>query len=52
MVCISSLLPDSERAATNGPRRGIPVRHKLLVDASSEADGDNLTLSSFLPEHS
>uniref|UniRef100_A0A8C9F094 P-selectin glycoprotein ligand 1 n=1 Tax=Pavo cristatus TaxID=9049 RepID=A0A8C9F094_PAVCR len=51
MICISSLLPDSERAA-NGPRRGIPVRHRLLVDASSEADGDNLTLSSFLPEHS
>ncbi|XP_052547279.1 P-selectin glycoprotein ligand 1 [Tympanuchus pallidicinctus] len=52
MICISSLLPDSERAASNGPRRGIPVRHRLLVDASSEADGDNLTLSSFLPEHS
>uniref|UniRef100_A0A669PGG8 Selectin P ligand n=1 Tax=Phasianus colchicus TaxID=9054 RepID=A0A669PGG8_PHACC len=52
MICISSLLPDSECAANNGPRRGIPVRHRLLVDASSEADGDNLTLSSFLPEHS
>uniref|UniRef100_A0A803YQX6 Selectin P ligand n=2 Tax=Meleagris gallopavo TaxID=9103 RepID=A0A803YQX6_MELGA len=52
MICISSLLPDSERAANNGPRRGIPVRHRLLIDASSEADGDNLTLSSFLPEHS
>ncbi|XP_072207366.1 LOW QUALITY PROTEIN: P-selectin glycoprotein ligand 1 [Excalfactoria chinensis] len=51
MICISSLLPDSERAATNGPRRGAHVRHKLLVDAGSEADGDNLTLSSFLPEH-
>ncbi|XP_021268101.1 P-selectin glycoprotein ligand 1 [Numida meleagris] len=52
MVCISSLLPDSERAATNGPRLGVPLRHKLLVDAGSEADGDNLTLSSFLPDHS
>ncbi|XP_065595344.1 P-selectin glycoprotein ligand 1 [Cyrtonyx montezumae] len=52
MICISSLLPDSERAATNGPRLGVPVRHRLLVDASSEADGDNLTLSSFLPDHS
>uniref|UniRef100_A0A8C2T7L1 Selectin P ligand n=1 Tax=Coturnix japonica TaxID=93934 RepID=A0A8C2T7L1_COTJA len=51
MICISSLLPDNERAATNGPRRGAQVRHKLLVDAGSEADGDNLTLSSFLPEH-
>lgn len=51
MICISSLLPDNERAATNGPRRGAHVRHKLLVDAGSEADGDNLTLSSFLPEH-
>ncbi|OXB84883.1 UNVERIFIED_CONTAM: hypothetical protein H355_016005 [Colinus virginianus] len=52
MICISSLLPDSERAATNGPRLSVPVRHRLLVDASSEADGDNLTLSSFLPDHS
>ncbi|XP_050570248.1 LOW QUALITY PROTEIN: P-selectin glycoprotein ligand 1 [Cygnus atratus] len=52
MVCISSLLPDGEPAAANGPRLG-PHRHrKLLADGSSEADGDNLTLSSFLPEHS
>lgn len=51
MVCISSLLPDGEAPATNGPRLG-PHRHrKLLADGSSEADGDNLTLSSFLPEH-
>lgn len=51
MVCISSLLPDGEATATNGPRLG-PHRHrKLLADGSSEADGDNLTLSSFLPEH-
>ncbi|KAI6076207.1 P-selectin glycoprotein ligand 1 [Aix galericulata] len=51
MVCISSLLPDGEATAANGPRLG-PHRHrKLMADGSSEADGDNLTLSSFLPEH-
>lgn len=51
MVCISSLLPDAEAAA--GPRPVPARRHKLLVpDGSSEPDGDNLTLSSFLPEHS
>lgn len=51
MVCISSLLPDAEAAA--GPRPVPARRHKLLLpDGSSEADGDNLTLSSFLPEHS
>ncbi|PKK25875.1 proline-rich receptor-like protein kinase PERK8 [Columba livia] len=46
MVCISSLLPDGE-AAANGPRPGPARRPKLLLDG----DGDNLTLSSFLPEH-
>nr|XP_009487808.1 PREDICTED: P-selectin glycoprotein ligand 1 [Pelecanus crispus] len=51
MVCISSLLPDGE-VATNGPKPGRARRPKLLLDGSSEADGDNLTLSSFLPEHS
>ncbi|XP_009090849.4 P-selectin glycoprotein ligand 1 [Serinus canaria] len=51
MVCISSLLPDAEAAA--GPRPVPAPRHKLLLpDGSSEPDGDNLTLSSFLPEHS
>ncbi|XP_014817070.1 PREDICTED: P-selectin glycoprotein ligand 1 [Calidris pugnax] len=51
MVCISSLLPDGETVA-NGPKP-IPLRRqKLLLDGGSEADGDNLTLSSFLPEHS
>lgn len=51
MVCISSLLPDAETAA--GPRPVPARRHKLLLpDGSSEPDGDNLTLSSFLPEHS
>ncbi|XP_075023672.1 P-selectin glycoprotein ligand 1 [Calonectris borealis] len=49
MVCISSLLPDGE-VATNGPKAGPARRPKLLLDG--EADGDNLTLSSFLPEHS
>lgn len=51
MVCISSLLPDGE-AAANGPKPGPARRPKLLLDSGSEADGDNLTLSSFLPEHS
>ncbi|KAM6377353.1 LOW QUALITY PROTEIN: P-selectin glycoprotein ligand 1 [Pluvialis apricaria] len=51
MVCISSLLPDGE-TATNGPKPGPVRRPKLLLDGGSEADGDNLTLSSFLPEHS
>ncbi|KAL2298394.1 hypothetical protein Nmel_015389 [Mimus melanotis] len=51
MVCISSLLSDAEAAA--GPRPVPARRHKLLLpDGSSEPDGDNLTLSSFLPEHS
>ncbi|XP_064248534.1 P-selectin glycoprotein ligand 1 [Passer domesticus] len=51
MVCISSLLPDAEAAA--GPRPVPARRHKLLLpDGSAEPDGDNLTLSSFLPEHS
>ncbi|XP_069727099.1 P-selectin glycoprotein ligand 1 [Phaenicophaeus curvirostris] len=48
MVCISSLVPDGE-AAANGPRAR---RLKPLLDGGSEFDGDNLTLSSFLPEHS
>ncbi|XP_040464162.1 P-selectin glycoprotein ligand 1 [Falco naumanni] len=51
MICISSLLPDGE-VATNGPKAGPARRPKLLLNGSSEADGDNLTLSSFLPEHS
>ena len=51
MVCISSLLPDGEVAA-NGPKPGQALRPKLRLDGGSEADGDNLTLSSFLPEHS
>uniref|UniRef100_A0A8C8BLE2 P-selectin glycoprotein ligand 1 n=1 Tax=Otus sunia TaxID=257818 RepID=A0A8C8BLE2_9STRI len=50
MVCISSLLPDGEVAA-NGPKPGPARRQKPLLDGGSEADGDNLTLSSFLPEH-
>ncbi|XP_052654009.1 P-selectin glycoprotein ligand 1 [Harpia harpyja] len=51
MVCISSLLPDGE-VTTNGSKPGPARRSKLLLDGGSEADGDNLTLSSFLPEHS
>ncbi|XP_074777305.1 P-selectin glycoprotein ligand 1 [Athene noctua] len=50
MVCISSLLPDGE-VATNGPKTGPARRQKPLLDGGSEADGDTLTLSSFLPEH-
>ncbi|KAM6318286.1 P-selectin glycoprotein ligand 1 [Podargus strigoides] len=50
MVCISSLLPDGE--APNRHRPGAARRPKLLLDGGPEADGDNLTLSSFLPEHS
>ncbi|XP_061866398.1 P-selectin glycoprotein ligand 1 [Colius striatus] len=49
MVCISSLLPDGD-AAANGP--GPARRHRRLLDGGPEADGDTLTLSSFLPEHS
>ncbi|XP_075290565.1 P-selectin glycoprotein ligand 1 [Opisthocomus hoazin] len=51
MVCISSLLPDGEVPA-NGPKPGAARRPKLLRDSGSEADGDNLTLNSFLPERS
>ncbi|XP_068767758.1 P-selectin glycoprotein ligand 1 [Struthio camelus] len=50
MVCISSLLPDGEPAA-NGARPGPAKRPKALPETGSEAEGDNLTLSSFLPEH-
>ncbi|XP_025054421.1 P-selectin glycoprotein ligand 1 [Alligator sinensis] len=50
MVCISSLLPDSEQGANGG--RPIPARRmKRLQDNCSETEGDNLTLSSFLPDH-
>ncbi|XP_019342318.2 P-selectin glycoprotein ligand 1 [Alligator mississippiensis] len=50
MVCISSLLPDSEQGANGG--RPIPARRmKRLQDNCSEMEGDNLTLSSFLPDH-
>ncbi|XP_071619624.1 P-selectin glycoprotein ligand 1 [Heliangelus exortis] len=48
MVCISSLLPDSQ-VATNGPRPIPAPRHKTFLDGGTEADSDNLTLSSFLP---
>uniref|UniRef100_A0A8B9NTY5 P-selectin glycoprotein ligand 1 n=1 Tax=Apteryx owenii TaxID=8824 RepID=A0A8B9NTY5_APTOW len=51
MVCISSLLPDGEPAA-NGARPGPAKRLKVLPETGSEAEGDDLTLSSFLPDHS
>ncbi|XP_025970322.2 P-selectin glycoprotein ligand 1 [Dromaius novaehollandiae] len=50
LVCISSLLPDGEPAA-NGARPGPAKRPKLLPEPGSEAEGDDLTLSSFLPDH-
>ncbi|KAM9527209.1 P-selectin glycoprotein ligand 1 [Guaruba guarouba] len=49
MLCISSLMPDGD-GATNGPRPALVRRPKMLLDGGTEADGDNLTLSSFLPE--
>uniref|UniRef100_A0A672U5C7 Selectin P ligand n=2 Tax=Strigops habroptila TaxID=2489341 RepID=A0A672U5C7_STRHB len=50
MLCISSLMPDGD-GTTNGPRPTLIRRPKMLLDGGSEADSDNLTLSSFLPEH-
>ncbi|XP_019394965.1 PREDICTED: P-selectin glycoprotein ligand 1, partial [Crocodylus porosus] len=50
MVCISSLLPDGEQGANGG--RPVPARRmRRFPDNCSEAEGDNLTLSSFLPDH-
>ncbi|EMP37150.1 P-selectin glycoprotein ligand 1 [Chelonia mydas] len=50
MVCISALLPDSEPVA-NGEKPSKVKRMKMPTDNSSETEGDNLTLSSFLPDH-
>ncbi|KAM9118803.1 P-selectin glycoprotein ligand 1 [Pangshura tecta] len=50
MVCISALLPDSEPVA-NGEKPSKVKRMKMLTDNSSENEGDNLTVSSFLPDH-
>ncbi|XP_067395460.1 P-selectin glycoprotein ligand 1 [Emydura macquarii macquarii] len=50
MVCISALLPDSEPVANGGQPSKIK-RMKLPTDNGSETEGDNLTLSSFLPDH-
>ncbi|XP_006112660.2 P-selectin glycoprotein ligand 1 isoform X2 [Pelodiscus sinensis] len=50
MVCISALLPDSEPVA-NGEKPSKIKRMKLLTDNISETEGDNVTLSSFLPDH-
>nr|XP_006112660.1 P-selectin glycoprotein ligand 1 isoform X2 [Pelodiscus sinensis]XP_025046381.1 P-selectin glycoprotein ligand 1 isoform X2 [Pelodiscus sinensis]XP_025046384.1 P-selectin glycoprotein ligand 1 isoform X2 [Pelodiscus sinensis]XP_025046386.1 P-selectin glycoprotein ligand 1 isoform X2 [Pelodiscus sinensis] len=50
MVCISALLPDSEPVA-NGEKPSKIKRMKLLTDNISETEGDNVTLSSWLPDH-
>ncbi|XP_053862570.1 P-selectin glycoprotein ligand 1 [Malaclemys terrapin pileata] len=50
MVCISALLPDSEPVA-NGEKPSKVKRMKMPTDNSSETEGDNLTVSSFLPDH-
>lgn len=50
MVCISALLPDSEPVA-NGEKPSKVKRMKMPTDNSSENEGDNLTVSSFLPDH-
>ncbi|XP_062471194.1 P-selectin glycoprotein ligand 1 [Pezoporus occidentalis] len=50
MLCIPSLTPDGD-GATNGPRLALVRPPRMLLDGGPEADGDNLTLSSFLPEH-
>ncbi|XP_019362748.1 PREDICTED: P-selectin glycoprotein ligand 1 isoform X2 [Gavialis gangeticus] len=50
MVCISSLLPDGEPGANGG--RPVSVRRmRRFPDTGSDTEGDNLTLSSFLPDH-
>ncbi|MEQ2269316.1 hypothetical protein XENORESO_002938 [Xenotaenia resolanae] len=51
MMCISSLLPDKSHTYT---RQRNPVSNGVLVfpaEDSDEEGGDNLTLSSFLPEN-
>ncbi|XP_060138020.1 P-selectin glycoprotein ligand 1 isoform X2 [Zootoca vivipara] len=50
MVCISSLLA-AEEAEEAGGRHPRGKRVKMLGANGSEADMDNLTLNSFLPEH-
>ncbi|XP_044845458.1 LOW QUALITY PROTEIN: P-selectin glycoprotein ligand 1 [Mauremys mutica] len=50
MVCISALLPDGEPVA-NGEKPSKVKRMKMPTDNSSENEGDNLTVSSFLPDH-
>ncbi|KAK5603894.1 hypothetical protein CRENBAI_026316 [Crenichthys baileyi] len=51
MMCISSLLPDKSHTYT---RQRNPVSNGVLVFPAGDSDeegGDNLTLSSFLPEN-
>ncbi|XP_051777290.1 P-selectin glycoprotein ligand 1 [Erpetoichthys calabaricus] len=48
MVCISSLLPDSEVM----PRKvKLPKSNALLIASLEENEGDDLTLNSFVPDH-
>ncbi|KAM6423023.1 P-selectin glycoprotein ligand 1 [Liasis olivaceus] len=53
MVCISSLLSaeKEEEEEEEGRRQPKVKRVKLLGETGSEAEVDNLTLNSFLPEH-
>lgn len=56
MMCISSLLPDrSNHQPVRYTRQRSPVRNGVLVihncDDSDDEAGDNVTLSSFLPEN-
>lgn len=54
MMCISTLLPEINYNSYNYSRQRNPVANGVLViPASRDSDeemGDNLTLSSFLPE--
>ncbi|KAG2471475.1 P-selectin glycoprotein ligand 1 [Polypterus senegalus] len=48
MVCISSLLPDTELM----PRKiKLPKSNALLIASLEENEGDDLTLNSFVPDH-
>ncbi|XP_015745183.1 P-selectin glycoprotein ligand 1 [Python bivittatus] len=52
MVCISSLLSAEKEEEEEESRRQPKVKRvKLLGETGSEAEVDNLTLNSFLPEH-
>ncbi|XP_043924339.1 P-selectin glycoprotein ligand 1 [Protopterus annectens] len=48
MVCISTLLPDSDGIPKSKVK---PKRLKTFNTNSDDSDGDDLTLNSFLPDH-